>query len=138
VASTLDRIVHLDDVHLRPDGAGRYRLGAVDVDEQIPPHGTVSPDSTWPDDILRRAVRAFPALGNARIEGRRLGWRPMPADGLSAVGPISGLAGYYVIFTHSGITLGPVLGKLVATELTTGQPRPELEPFRPGRLVERV
>jgi glycine/D-amino acid oxidase-like deaminating enzyme len=138
VASTLDRIVHLDDVHLRPDGAGRYRLGTVDIDEQLLPDGSVSPEPGWPDDILRRAARTFPALGNARIEARRLGWRPMPGDRLSAVGSISGLAGYYVIFTHSGITLGPVLGKLVASELTTGQPRPELEPFRPDRLVERV
>jgi glycine/D-amino acid oxidase-like deaminating enzyme len=138
VASTHDCIVHLDDVHLRPDGAGRFRLGAVDVDDRLSPDGNVPSDSPYPHEILRRAARAFPALRSARVETSRVGWRPMPADGLSAVGPVPGLAGYYVVFTHSGITLGPVLGILAAADLTSGNPPPELLPFRPDRLVERI
>jgi glycine/D-amino acid oxidase-like deaminating enzyme len=138
VASTLDRIVHLNDVHLRPDGAGRFRIGAVDVDDRLSPGRVASDDSAYPPEILRRAARAVPALRFAHVEAIRLGWRPMPADGLSAVGPVLGLAGYYLVFTHSGITLGPHLGILAASELTSGHPEAELQPFRPDRLIERI
>jgi glycine/D-amino acid oxidase-like deaminating enzyme len=72
------------------------------------------------------------------VEAARVGWRPLPGDGLSAVGPVAGLEGYYLVFTHSGVTLGPLLGRLVAEEVTTGQVPPPLAPFRPDRLVRRA
>jgi glycine/D-amino acid oxidase-like deaminating enzyme len=59
----------------------------------------------------------------------------MPADGLSAVGPVPALPGYYLVLTHSGVTLAPVLSRLVAEEITTGAPPAMLLPFRPDRLV---
>jgi glycine/D-amino acid oxidase-like deaminating enzyme len=138
VATNLERTVHLDDLHLRPDGAGRLRAGAGDLDDQIPSDGVVLPESPLVREILRRATRVMPILGTARVEAVKVGWRPLPFDGLSAVGPISGLAGYYLVFTHSGITLGPHLGSVVASELTSGVSRPELQPFRPDRLIERA
>jgi glycine/D-amino acid oxidase-like deaminating enzyme len=108
-----------------------------------PLHGHVGVDlgggeAAVAQDLLDRAQAVLPVVRGARIEGVRLGWRPMPADGLSAVGPVSGLAGYYLAFTHSGVTLGPVLGRMVCDEILTGQPRPELAPFRPDRLISRV
>jgi glycine/D-amino acid oxidase-like deaminating enzyme len=130
-------VVHFDDVYVRPDGAGRLRIGSVPVDEALPPDVDLASAVHRAPDILRRAIAAVPMLEGARVEGIRLGWRPMPADGHSAVGPIVGLTGYYLVFTHSGVTLGPLLGRFVAEEVTRGQPRAELAPFRPERLVTR-
>jgi glycine/D-amino acid oxidase-like deaminating enzyme len=62
----------------------------------------------------------------------------MPADGRSAIGPVPGLSGYYLIFTHSGVTLGPLLGKLAAAEILGGHEVAQLTPFRPDRLVQAV
>jgi glycine/D-amino acid oxidase-like deaminating enzyme len=138
VATSLDRTIHLDDLHLRSEGAGRLRIGASDLDEQIPPDGVVPPDSPLVLELVRRLRRAVPVFAHARVEAVKVGWRPLPVDGLSAVGRVSGLDGYYLVFTHSGITLGPHLGKLVANELVSGVDQPELQPFRPDRLVERV
>lgn len=131
----LERVVHTPNVHLRPDGGGRILCGAVDVDATLPDEGTVTAESDQCQELLRRAQAVLPTLAGARIEGVRLGWRPMPEDGLSAVGPIPGLTGYYIIFTHSGVTLGPILGQFVAEEVLTSNTRPELAPFRPARLV---
>lgn len=131
----LSRIVHTPGVHLRPDGAGRVLFGSEEIDATLPAQGDHFPTADQCQELLHRAQAVLPALAGARIEAVRLGWRPMPADGLSAVGSVAGIPGYYLVFTHSGVTLGPILGKLVAEEVLTDQPRPELAPFRPDRLT---
>lgn len=45
--------------------------------------------------------------------------RPMPKDGLPAVGAV-GPEGLYVATMHSGITLGTIIGELIATEVLEG------------------
>jgi glycine/D-amino acid oxidase-like deaminating enzyme len=42
--------------------------------------------------------------------------------------------GYYLVVTHSGVTLAPLLGAAVADEVARGRQRPELAPFRPARF----
>jgi glycine/D-amino acid oxidase-like deaminating enzyme len=58
----------------------------------------------------------------------------MPADGRSSAGLLPSLPGYAEIVTHSGITLGALLARLVAEEITTGTVDPLLAPFRPERF----
>lgn len=132
----LGHVTHFPGVHLRPDGAGRVRFGSRQVDETLPSDGTVSLASEPVHELRRRAGAVLPALAEAEIEAVRVGWRPMPADGYSAVGGVPGVSGYYLVFTHSGFSLGPILGKLVADEIVADRPRAELETFRPARLVE--
>jgi glycine/D-amino acid oxidase-like deaminating enzyme len=62
--------------------------------------------------------------------------RPMPADGLPSVGGLRSAPGYYEAVTHSGATLAPLLGDLLAQEITGGQESPILAPFRPGRFAQ--
>ena len=59
----------------------------------------------------------------------------MPADGQSIVGRLPGAPGLYVAVTHSGVTLAAHLSRLIATELTTGTPPPDLAPYRPDRFL---
>lgn len=136
--SILDRPVHAEGVYVRPDGGGRILVGSTDVDAMLPPDfapGDVLPvDSAPVREMQRRGAALMPLLADARIDTVRVGWRPMPADGFSAVGPLAGIEGYYLVFTHSGVTLAPILGKLVAEEITSGRSSPMLAPFRPDRL----
>lgn len=60
--------------------------------------------------------------------------RPMPADGLPIVGALPGIQGVYLLVTHSGITLGPLLAQLLADEIVTGRISPWLERYRPDRF----
>ena len=125
--------------HLRPDPAGGLRIGSEDADP---------PDET-PDDLearvaalLARARTLVPGLGgDASLESlarectTRVGVRPVPPDDRTIAGPVPGVTGLYVLATHSGVTLGPWLGKLVADELTSGMMPRELAPFRFDRFA---
>ena len=42
---------------------------------------------------------------------------------------------YYVAFSHSGATLGLIVGELLAQEILSGEPHPMLATFRPRRFV---
>jgi glycine/D-amino acid oxidase-like deaminating enzyme len=39
-----------------------------------------------------------------------------------------------MLATHSGVTLGPLLGQLIAGEILGGAPAAALAPFRPERF----
>ncbi len=69
-----------------------------------------------------------------RLLSVRLAARPMPADGLPIVGPVPGVDGVHVAVTHSGVTLAPVVGRLVAGEVVTGARADELGGVRPDRF----
>jgi glycine/D-amino acid oxidase-like deaminating enzyme len=68
------------------------------------------------------------------VENMKIGVRPMPQDERPIVGPVPGMAGLYVAVTHSGVTLAPLVGQLVAQEVTTGQPSPLLAEYRLERF----
>ncbi len=44
------------------------------------------------------------------------------------------IPGYYVAFSHSGATLGLIVGELLAYEVASGAEHPMLATFRPGRF----
>jgi glycine/D-amino acid oxidase-like deaminating enzyme len=136
VATGLRRIVRSPFIHLRPDGAGRLVLHSDDADARLTAETT--PPSALPiaQDMVRRASAVLPGIGQAAPEAVRIGIRPIPADGLSAVGPMPGVEGYYVVVTHSGVTLSPLLARAAANEIVHHTPEPRLAPFRPGRLLE--
>ena len=131
VATTLRRPIHAPGVHFRPDGAGRIVLaeGAHD-------HVWRDGAEPWPPEQSLRAVAAhLPALAGARVETTRVGVRPMPPDERPMVGVIPGLDGFYVVASHSGVTLGPLWGRIAAAELLDGTPDKRLTPYRPGRFL---
>lgn len=86
---------------------------------------------------------ALDELGSLFSEGAKLrldrvltGLRPIPGDGWSVAGPVDDIEGLWVAFTHSGATLGPILGEILATEIIDEEFRsPLLSSFRPNRFV---
>jgi glycine/D-amino acid oxidase-like deaminating enzyme len=51
------------------------------------------------------------------------------------VGAVSAVPGYYEAVTHSGVTLGPLVGSLLAREILTGKVDAAIFPFRPDRFA---
>ncbi|MEM1297922.1 MAG: FAD-dependent oxidoreductase [Pseudomonadota bacterium] len=88
-----------------------------------------------PDAFARALVRKLgeiiPSAAGCEVERITVRERPMPADGRPAIGPL-GPQGLYVICTHSGMTLAPVIAEMVAREIG-GQKDPRLAPYRPER-----
>jgi glycine/D-amino acid oxidase-like deaminating enzyme len=89
------------------------------------------PDPGIVEHTVDRLRATFRHTGPVRLLGWAIGRRPMPADG-PVVGFLPPDRSTYVAVAHSGVTLAPTLGRLIAGELTTGKPAPELRRCRPG------
>jgi glycine/D-amino acid oxidase-like deaminating enzyme len=72
---------------------------------------------------------------SAHLESLRVGQRALPADGLTVAGYLQIETPVYTLATHSGITLGPLLGRLAADEILHGRRSPLLDGFAPDRLT---
>lgn len=135
----LRQVCHPPGPSFRPDGGGRVVILSdwtpSDSPDELGPAPSLPPRSELVPGFAA-VTRWLPALAPARVEAARLGVRPMPPDGYPIIGLHPDLPGFYVVVTHSGITLGPVLGPLVAAEVTTGRPEPLLAPYRPDRFLE--
>jgi D-hydroxyproline dehydrogenase subunit beta len=134
VGAAPSRVVHAGPVGVRPDGEGRLLLHSTDVDRKLRPDTPAEVDQPLAGQILEQARQVVPALREASIESVKLGRRVLPEDGLSIVGWAPGVEGLYVVATHSGVTMAPALGELVAKEVALGVAIEELEPFRPTRF----
>jgi glycine/D-amino acid oxidase-like deaminating enzyme len=131
VASTLRRPIHAPGVHFRPDGGGRIVLAEFGHDQVWR-----QSEEPWTAEQSLAAVAAhFPALASARVEAIRFGVRPMPRDERPMVGGIPGLDGFFIVASHSGVTLGPLWGRIAAAEILDGVPDPRLAPYRPARFL---
>jgi glycine/D-amino acid oxidase-like deaminating enzyme len=114
---------------------GGLLLGAADVDGLVTDRSTPAAVSSSARLLLERAQRVFPPARGVRLVDSRVGVRPMPADGQTIAGRIPGLSNAWVLATHSGVTLGPLLGRLIAAEIVGGTPSLVLGPFRPERFM---
>ena len=70
-------------------------------------------------------------VGEACLDGCELaiGVRAYPQDGKTLAGALPGAEGLYLIATHSGITLAPALGRLMAETIVDGRAPEPLQPF---------
>ncbi len=92
---------------------------------------------TWHGTRALDKIKAFaPAARDVPLDHVTLGFRPMPTDGLPIVGAVPGAPDLYVVVTHSGVTLAPLLGQYVRAELLGGNEIAELAPYRPGRFAQ--
>ena len=118
------------------------------------PGGTLSVDADWvtasitgdattgwstPDEVVAellaegsRLLAGHPPLRAAHVG---IGHKPIPADGEPVVGALPGVRGAHVAFTHSGATLGLVLGELLADQVLTGEQPELLADFTPARFA---
>jgi glycine/D-amino acid oxidase-like deaminating enzyme len=135
VGTNLQRILRGPGIHVRPDGGGRLVLHSGDADQAIANGAEPSTSLPVVYDLVRRLAEILPCTRGTHAEAVRTAVRPIPADGLSTVGPAPGLDGYYVVVTHSAVTLSPYLSLLAAEEIAHGRTVPELEPFRPSRFL---
>ncbi len=83
--------------------------------------------------ILSKLAVYMPGVARAEVRAVTLGFRPMPVDGFPVVGPVPNVPGVSVCVTHSGVTLAPLLGDYMVSELIAGEEEPMLAPYRPTR-----
>jgi glycine/D-amino acid oxidase-like deaminating enzyme len=128
----LHRVIHPPGIAIRPDGRRRVFLLARSVEPAL--GGNEHDPNDLAESVKRVASRVLPELASASVVDARVGHRPLLVDGLPAIGRARDVDGYYEAVTHSGITLGPILGRLLATEILHGRIDPLVAPFRADRL----
>jgi glycine/D-amino acid oxidase-like deaminating enzyme len=89
--------------------------------------------SSWAEhrETAHRAVRTLRwTFGDGDLVGWRVGTRPMPTGG-PVIGRLTPHT--YVAVMHSAVCLAPSVGRLVASEIVSGAPAPQLTRCRPAR-----
>jgi len=127
----LRRVVYWDetpDLHVLPHFSGGLRMGAEDTDGMVAENDDEAARRAGGEKLLQRArerIAGFPEDLGVDDCHLGLGVRAMPEDGRSIADALPGAEGLYVVATHSGITLAPILGRLMAEFIDSGE-RPEL------------
>jgi glycine/D-amino acid oxidase-like deaminating enzyme len=132
---TISRLIHATDVNIRPDGEHHILIHHDSVDRHVGDRDSIPLDDDQCRELCRRSKRILPGVTGRRIVETRVGIRPYPADHVSCVGAVPGIPGYYEAVTHSGVTLGPLLGRLITEEILTGTVDPILVPFQAERFA---
>lgn len=131
-------VLNTPRVAVRPTPDGRLVLDADWAEKSVivDDDGSITVPEESVQGLLDEASNVL--AGNPVLTAQRVGagLKPIPGDGDPVVGAVPSITGLHVIFTHSGATLGLILGELVAEEVLTGRPSPVLAPFGLGRFAD--
>lgn len=114
---SMNRLITSPWLNVRPAGGGRLLLQALDVDATADPTQVPDVDSDVAEELLSRLRAVLKNTEGARVAELQVGQRAMPRDGLSVIGKPMAAPWLYIVATHSGVTLAPVLGSGVAREI---------------------
>lgn len=133
-AARITQVLMAPDLNIRPDGGGRLVLQGLDLDSGADPGCPPATGGAVAGELAQRLSRVLRDGEQPVLDAVRVGQRALPADGLTVAGHAGDSGRLYVLATHSGITLSPLLGRLAAGEILGGAPAPLLAPFRPTRF----
>ena len=85
--------------------------------------------------MLEGDVRGLPGMSGAEVAGIRRATRPVPPDGHPVLGFARDVGNVYIAFTHSGVSLAPLIGEFAAIEILDGVRIKALEPYRLERFT---
>lgn len=134
--TTLRHVAYGNDIAFRPDGGGR--ILTILRSQASAAGGTpdIASAQAIAEETLERARQWVPALRYVPLEAVRVGIRPVPIDDRPVLGRLPGIEQIYVTVSHSAITLGPLIGSLVAQEITKCTDNPLLLTYRPDRFAD--
>lgn len=126
-----------NEVHLLPTAQGGLKIGSDNVDAMIWDDRSTGALEKAGRTLLSQAERFLPGL-TSRVSIKdcalRVGIRPYPEDGKSLIGALPGAQGLYIIATHSGITLAPIIAALMTQWIDTGTKPAQLAPYCLSRI----
>lgn len=134
----LRAVLNTPRVAIRPAPGGTFSIDAdwaADEGIRRGANGEYEIDHSVVDALLAEASKVME--GNPRLEVASVGvgGKPIPGDGEPVIGAVQAIPGYHVAFSHSGATLGLIVGELLAYEVATGARHPMLATFRPERFA---
>ena len=126
----LKGLVMAPELHVRQTPEGRLVAGSdfAGADPGEDPAGAAAELHAKVQAMIKGAERV-------PLSHFTVGYRPTPKDGVSCAGAVPGIEGLTLAVTHSGITLAPAIGGMLADEIMTGVRDPLLRPYAPDRLL---
>lgn len=134
----LKAVLNTPRVAVRPAPGGTFSLDAdwaADEGVRRRPDGGYDVDDAVVAALLSEASKVMEGNPRLEIESIGVGGKPIPGDGEPVIGALKAVPGAYVAFSHSGATLGLIVGELLAGEIATGSEHPMLATFRPERFL---
>ncbi|MFK4496144.1 glycine/D-amino acid oxidase-like deaminating enzyme [Bradyrhizobium japonicum] len=125
------RAIYADKLHIRPGDHGGYLAGVTAAAGDGPEHERMEEERRSLISSASQWIMNFAEMGQRWA----VGVRPMPADGRPMIGAIDEDRTVYVAVMHGGITLGPLAGRLVASEIVQENEAIELGAYRPRRSI---
>ena len=132
VARVLEAVMVSPDLEFRQDTEGRLLAPSAAAHQSDDSEELDAAPDALAEDTLARLRRWLPEV-EITWEEITLAMRPVPGDGRPVVGPC-GPEGLSVAVMHSGVTLGALMGELVAQEVLQHSPSDWLAPYRPQRF----
>lgn len=86
------------------------------------------------DELVGEAAKVLAGDKGLKAASWKIGLKPIPGDGNPVLGELKSVPHCFVAFTHSGATLGLIVGELLASEIASGKKHPMLATFRPERF----
>ena len=134
VSQAINHILMTPDVHFRQNPDGSFVAGEIFS-------GEIDPNVNTQDlaaEVVTRIQAKLCDVPKLRLAKVKIGTRPVPFDGLPVVGAVPGVKGAYAAVMHSGVTLGPLVGQLLASEILKGVQSSLLSQFRPSRFLSQA
>ena len=136
-------------VHLHQREDGRIVLGEQDGAPNNEAHDMrlARRPKSFPNEFLSNqhasrmlgsAKHLLPGIEKAEVEEVHIGWRPLPLDGHPVLGRSPVYDDVSLAISHSGVTLAPIIGHLMAREVLSDVEIDELAAYRPSRKFKRI
>ena len=126
-ARLFERVVEAPGLHMKQELDGRIVAGESFGGGPVP--NDPEAEGARLLKTIKSRLRGAEALELERVS---VGLRPIPADGLPAVGFTA--ENLYLAVMHSGVTLAPAIGRFAAQEMLDGVRVELLAPYRPERF----
>ena len=134
VAPVLNHLVLPPEINFRQEKDGRIIVAEIFSGGSLHGNKLSADPLQLAGLIIEKLQKRLPGVDGLTAARAMVGYRPVPADGFPAIGVPRDGDGLYIAAMHSGITLGPAVGRLVAEEISGTDRSDLLAPYRPDRF----
>jgi glycine/D-amino acid oxidase-like deaminating enzyme len=133
----LKAVLNTPRIAIRPGPDSTFALDSAWSEEEVSTlaDGSYQVKQETLDGLLAEASKVLEGNPKLELASYGVGRKPIPGDGEPVLGEVKAIPGYFVAFSHSGATLGLIVGELLAYEIATGEHHPMLATFRPERFA---
>ncbi|MCA6107921.1 NAD(P)/FAD-dependent oxidoreductase [Bradyrhizobium cenepequi] len=119
---TQRHVIYADNLHIKAGDHGGFLAGVAPATDAAPLYERLEKERLDLIGAGRRWLRRFDEMHGKWMVGAR----PMPSDGLPILGKHDECPTIHIAVMHGGVTLGPLVGRLLADEMVNGRTDPRL------------